>query len=81
MKKIIKVAEEMEEMSTMFNKEMTLDVFLEVLDGYNYLNNCIVILTSNHPEIIDPAVTRPGRIDHDIQFSLCNEYQFKNIFK
>ncbi|XWV25797.1 AAA family ATPase [Tupanvirus soda lake] len=63
------------------NKEMTLDVFLEVLDGYNYLNNCIVILTSNHPELLDPAVTRPGRVDHIINFGLCDEYQFKNIFK
>jgi DNA replication protein DnaC len=64
-----------------FNKVMTLDVFLEVLDGYNYLNNCIVILTSNHPELLDPAVTRPGRIDHIIEFDLCDKYQFENIFK
>ena len=64
-----------------FEKEMTLDVFLEVLDGYNYLNNCIVILTSNHPELLDPAITRPGRVDYTIQFDLCDQYQFRNIFK
>ncbi len=64
-----------------FGKEITLDVFLEVLDGYNYLNNCIVIFTSNHPELLDPAVIRPGRMDHTIDFGLCDEYQFKNIFK
>ena len=63
-----------------FNREMTLDVFLEVLDGYNYLNNCIVILTSNHPELLDQAVTRPGRVDHVIEFDLCDQYQFQNIF-
>ena len=60
---------------------MTLDVFLEMLDGYNYLNNCIVILSSNHPELIDPAVVRPGRVDHVIEFALADEYQFRNIFK
>jgi DNA replication protein DnaC len=64
-----------------FKKEMTLDIFLEVLDGYNYLNGCIVIFTSNHPELLDPAVTRPGRMDHNINFGLCDEYQFRNIFK
>jgi len=64
-----------------FFKEMTLDVLLEVLDGYNYLNNCIVILTSNHPELLDSAVTRPGRVDHVIEFKLCDEFQFRRIFK
>lgn len=67
--------------SDKFNKNVTLDVFLEVLDGYNYLNNCIVIFTSNHPELLDPAVTRPGRMDHIIEFGLCDEYQFRNMFK
>lgn len=62
------------------DKSMTMDAFLEVLDGYNYLNNCIVILTANHPELLDPAVYRPGRINHIIEFGLCNEYQFNNIF-
>ena len=66
---------------SLFSKEMTLDIFLEVLDGYNYLNNCIVILTTNHPELLDPAITRPGRIDHTINFTFCDKYQFKNIFK
>lgn len=63
------------------DRSMTIDVILEVFDGYNYLNNCILILTSNHPELLDPAVSRPGRIDHVINFDLCDEYQFRNIFK
>lgn len=60
---------------------LTLDVLLDVLDGYCYLSNCIVIITSNHPEVIDPAVTRPGRMDHMINFELADEYQFQNIFE
>lgn len=63
-----------------FRKEMTLDVLLEVLDGYNYLNNCIVVITSNNPEKLDSAITRPGRIDRVITFKKCDEYQFNNIF-
>lgn len=62
-------------------KKMTLDTFLEVLDGYNYLNNCIVIITSNHPEKLDPAITRSGRMNHVIEFKKCDEYQFRNLFK
>lgn len=60
--------------------KLTLDLFLEVLDGYCYLSNCVVILTSNHPEVIDPAVIRPGRLDHTIHFDLCDTYQFERIF-
>ena len=70
-----------ETFSSSFMKEMTLDVLLEVLDGYNYLNNCIVILLSNHPELLDDAVIRPGRVDHIIKFSLTDKYQFKYMFK
>ena len=38
-------------------------------------------MTSNHPKVIDPAIIRPGRVDHEIMFELCDEYQFANIFK
>lgn len=62
-------------------KSITLDVFLNVLDGYEYLNNCIVIMTSNHPEKLDPAIIRPGRMDHIIKFDLCDQFQFKDMFK
>lgn len=61
--------------------DLTLDALLEVLDGYNYLNNCIVIMTSNHPEKLDPALVRPGRIDHQINFDYANEHQFRSMFK
>ena len=61
--------------------EVSMDVFLEILDGYSYLKNCIVIMTTNHMEMIDPAIIRPGRIDHIINFDLCDTYQFSNIFK
>lgn len=67
--------------ANLFKKKITLDTMLEVLDGYNYLNNCIIVMTSNDPEILDDALVRPGRIDHVIKFDLCDEYQFNNMFK
>lgn len=67
--------------TSLFIKKITLDVMLEILDGYNYLNNCIVIMTTNNPDILDEALIRPGRMDHVINFGMCNEYQFDNMFK
>jgi len=66
---------------SMYHKAMTLDSLLEVLDGYNYLNNCIIIITSNRPEVLDSALIRPGRIDYRIEFGLADEYQFGLMFK
>lgn len=62
-------------------EKITLNVFIDVLDGYSYLNNCIVILTSNHPDKIDKAIIRPGRVDHTIEFNLTDEHQFASMFK
>lgn len=55
--------------------------YLEILDGYNYFHNCIIIMTTNHLEEIDPAIYRPGRIDHLIEFAHADQYQIKEIFK
>lgn len=43
---------------------LTLSGFLNVLDGVHALDNCIVFLTTNHLDYIDPAVYRKGRIDY-----------------
>lgn len=38
--------------------------FLNLIDGNNSLENVLYIFTTNHPEKIDAAVLRPGRINH-----------------
>lgn len=65
----------------LLDKGLTLDCVLDILDGYKYFDECIVIMTSNHPEMIDPAVKRPGRIDYEIHFELCNRYQFRKMMQ
>ncbi len=35
---------------------------LNVLDGVTEITDSIIIITTNHPEKLDPALTRPGRI-------------------
>lgn len=49
-------------------KGKTIDSLLEIFDGYNYLPGAIVIITTNHLDTIDPAVIRPGRMDHHYLF-------------
>ena len=51
------------------NRRLLLSDVLEVLDGYYYLRECIVIATTNHIEKLDPAFIRPGRFDHKIEIN------------
>jgi chaperone BCS1 len=47
---------------------------LNSLDGMLASEGRILILTANHPEKIDPAVIRPGRVDHRIKFEPTSEW-------
>jgi len=62
-------------------KKVLLKCLLELLDGYLHLNNCIVIFTTNRKNIIDEALIRPGRIDHEVEFTNCDKYQFVELAK
>merc|ERR1719231_235614 len=42
---------------------LNLSGLLNVLDGVVDTPERIVVMTTNHPEILDPALIRPGRID------------------
>jgi transitional endoplasmic reticulum ATPase len=37
---------------------------LNEMDGIEALKNVVVVAATNRPEIIDKALTRPGRFDH-----------------
>lgn len=67
--------------SLLYNTNVTLDDIFTVLDGYNYLHGCVVFMTTNHIEKLDSALIRSGRIDHIMEFKLCDVHQFTNIFK
>ena len=49
-------------------KGFDLSCFLNILDGIIELHGVMIIMTSNHPEKLDPALIRPGRIDFKYQF-------------
>lgn len=61
-------------------RKAILGTMLKVLDGYKYLSGCIVVMTTNDIDALDPAVIRPGRIDHTIELTYADAYQIRRIF-
>ena len=54
--------------SRSYNLSSTLvPMFCAEMDGLEPLSNVVVILASNRPDLIDPAILRPGRIDRKIR--------------
>lgn len=61
--------------------KLTLGALLEVLDGIVEVPGRIVIMTTNHRDILDSALTRPGRIDMEIEFKKLRRQQINEIYK
>jgi hypothetical protein len=59
---------------------VTFSGILNALDGLTTCENQIVILTTNHIENLDPALIRPGRVDHIMRFDYATKEQIKEIF-
>jgi len=51
-------------------REQTLNQILSELDGFEPTENVIVIAATNRPDILDPALLRPGRFDRRITVDL-----------
>lgn len=47
-------------------REQTLNQLLVEMDGFEANNSVIVIAATNRPDILDPALKRPGRFDRQI---------------
>lgn len=54
-------------------------MFCSEMDGIESLQDIVIILTSNRPDMIDPAILRPGRIDRKIKVSRPDEASAKEI--
>ncbi|MDF0676860.1 MAG: AAA family ATPase [Nitrospira sp.] len=65
-----------------FNISNTLvPMFCSEMDGIESLRDVVIILASNRPDLIDPAVLRPGRIDRKIKVSRPNKDAAAEILK
>jgi transitional endoplasmic reticulum ATPase len=61
--------------------ERVISQILTELDGLESLNSVIVIAATNRPDIIDPALLRPGRFDRLIEIGLPDELARREILK
>lgn len=51
-------------------QEQTLQQLLTEMDGFEPNSGVIIVAASNRPEVLDPALLRPGRFDRQIQVNL-----------
>ena len=56
-------------------------MFCAEIDGIESLRDVVVILASNRPDLIDPAVLRPGRIDRKIKVSRPGPEEASDILR
>lgn len=61
--------------------QRTLMELLNQMDGFKDLENVKVIMATNRPDILDPALMRPGRLDRKIEIPLPNDQSRKEILK
>jgi len=51
-------------------REQTLNQILAELDGFTGRENVIVLAATNRPDVLDPALLRPGRFDRHVTLDL-----------
>mmetsp|Transcript_15963 Transcript_15963/g.48750 ORF Transcript_15963/g.48750 Transcript_15963/m.48750 type:complete len:438 (-) Transcript_15963:186-1499(-) len=61
--------------------QRTLMELLSQLDGFDNLTNVKMVMATNRPDILDPALLRPGRLDRKIEIPLPNEASRLDILK
>ncbi|EDO06345.1 putative 26S proteasome AAA-ATPase subunit RPT4a [Babesia bovis T2Bo] len=61
--------------------QRTLMELLTHLDGFDELGQVKIIMATNRPDVLDPALMRPGRIDRKIEIPLPNESSRVDILK
>ena len=54
---------------------------LNQMDGFDTLGKVKIIMATNRPDTLDPALLRPGRLDRKIEISLPNEQGRLDILK
>ncbi|MFO0774436.1 MAG: AAA family ATPase [Nitrospiraceae bacterium] len=65
-----------------FNITNTLvPMFCTEMDGIESLRDVVIVLASNRPDLIDPAVLRPGRIDRKIKVNRPDRAAAADILK
>lgn len=61
--------------------QRTLMELLSQLDGFESLGQVKIVMATNRPDILDPALLRPGRLDRKIEIPLPNDAGRGDILK
>ena len=56
-------------------REQTLNQLLAEMDGFEPATGIVVLAATNRPEILDPALLRPGRFDRQVTIPLPNVHE------
>lgn len=62
-------------------REQTLNQLLSEMDGFEGNSGVVILAATNRPEILDPALTRPGRFDRQVRVELPDIIGREEILK
>jgi cell division protease FtsH len=62
-------------------REQTLNQILSEMDGFSQTESVIVLAATNRPDVLDPALLRPGRFDRHVTVDRPNHKARAEIFK
>jgi ATP-dependent 26S proteasome regulatory subunit len=62
-------------------KGLTLTGILNALDGFMSHDGSIILMTTNHRDVLDPALIRPGRVDFEEEFRTATESQLRRLYQ
>jgi chaperone BCS1 len=60
---------------------VTLSGLLNVLDGFFAPENVVFVMTTNHMEMLDTALLRPGRIDYRLYMGEASDWQRVELYR
>ncbi|QQG49641.1 MAG: ATP-dependent zinc metalloprotease FtsH [Candidatus Berkelbacteria bacterium] len=62
-------------------REQTLNQILVEMDGFDTDTNVIILAATNRPDVLDPALLRPGRFDRKVALDIPDRQERKEIIE
>ncbi len=59
---------------------ITFSGILNIFDGIFCKEKLLIFLTTNHKELLEPALLRPGRIDYIVEFDMAKKEQIEQMY-
>ena len=63
------------------NQGISLSGLLNAIDGVASHEGRVLVMTTNHPEKLDDALIRPGRVDMKVGFTMASHSQIRELFE